>query len=64
VLFWEKVSLTNKNNSNSVSLRGHTSNLVTLLNNKSRDKYLYIYGGVCGFNKYSDKIYKICLKVY
>jgi hypothetical protein len=39
-----------------ISLRGHSMN-------KYND-ILIVYGGVSGFNKFSNKIYEISLKVY
>ncbi len=52
---WKKFSLTTSGISSTISLRGHTSN-------KFKNK-LFLYGGVTGFNKYSDKLYEVDLEV-
>jgi hypothetical protein len=49
------------NYDSTLTLRGHTSNLIK---NKADENILIVYGGVTGFNKYSDKFYEINLKVY
>ena len=59
-LSWEKIVF----HRSTISLRGHTANYVKDSDMKEANgNGLILMGGVSGFNKYSDKIYIICLKV-